>query len=409
MTIPVKLTDFEHGLIEALSSQKGWRAEAGSTLAETGLPHRRVESWKWSDLKRHLPKSYKTPGKSPAPKAPGLFSDLDAVEIVFVDGHLVSWPERDTVAQAIVHFHGEPSAPMMANRNHVSLTGAALTPPDDLIVLTIDEVVDRPIWVRFLHAEGDVSRFSRLGIKLAPGASANVIVSHEGQQSGFEQTLTEAFIDLEAELNLTVIQDNGPDSVLVSQTEAHLSPEARFNQTTLGFGGKLVRLETHVEHPGEGTSVDMNAAYLLDKGRHFDSTSDVHHTGEGGLTRQLTKGAVAEKATGVFQGKFHVERAAQKTDAEMQHRGLHLSDGGTINAKPELEIYADDVVCAHGNAIGAIDEDALFYMRQRGLSDTRARALLTESFLSEPLETIGHDVIREHLIKTLKSRLDSTS
>jgi len=128
--------------------------------------------------------------------------------------------------------------------------------------------------------------------------------------------------------------------------------------------------------------------------------------GPGGLTRQLVKGAAAAHAQGVFQGKFKVEQAAQQTDAKMTHRALMLDDRAEIDAKPELEIYADDVQCAHGNALGAIDETALFYMRQRGLSEVKARALLIESFLAEPLGLISDETLREHVTGLLRDRLE---
>ena len=121
------------------------------------------------------------------------------------------------------------------------------------------------------------------------------------------------------------------------------------------------------------------------------------------------KGAAARGGRGVFQGKIHVERAAQKTDAKMNHRGLLLDGRSEIDAKPELEIYADDVVCAHGNALGAMDAAALFYMRQRGLSEAGARALLTQSFLAEPLERLSDETVRDALMARLQTALEGVS
>ena len=155
--------------------------------------------------------------------------------------------------------------------------------------------------------------------------------------------------------------------------------------------------------------MDLGGVYLLDGGRHADSTSVVHHTGPGGVTQQLVKGAAAAKGHGVFQGKFIVDRAAQKTDARMTHRAMMLDDRAEIDAKPELEIYADDVQCAHGNALGALDETALFYMRQRGIPAPRARALLIESFLAEPLDAIADEALRDELKTALRTRLEALS
>jgi Fe-S cluster assembly protein SufD len=131
--------------------------------------------------------------------------------------------------------------------------------------------------------------------------------------------------------------------------------------------------------------VDLSGLYLCGSGRHADLTSTVRHQARGGVTRQLVKGAVRAGGRGVFQGRIAVMRGAQKTDARQHHHALLLAPGAEAFAKPELIINADDVQCAHGNTIGAPDEEALFYMRQRGLPEAQARALLIEAFLLEAL------------------------
>ena len=129
------------------------------------------------------------------------------------------------------------------------------------------------------------------------------------------------------------------------------------------------------------------------------------HSSLGGVTSQLTKGVVDGQARGVFQGRIVVERGADQTDARMGHHALITSDRGEVDAKPELEIYADDVSCAHGNTVGALDESALFYMEQRGLPADVARSLLTEAFLMEVVDRIGHEGARERVRAWLTERL----
>ena len=158
---------------------------------------------------------------------------------------------------------------------------------------------------------------------------------------------------------------------------------AKLHQTSLALGAKLARIETRIDHFVGGSEAVLNGAYLAGGGFHADMTSHVRHSQPGCVTRQDVKGAARAGGKGVFQGKFLVARDAQKTDAEMQHNALLLEEGAEINAKPELEIYADDVQCAHGNTAGALDPAALFYMRQRGIPEAEARAMLTESFIAE--------------------------
>ena len=170
-------------------------------------------------------------------------------------------------------------------------------------------------------------------------------------------------------------------------------------QTMLAFGAKISRLETLIIHEGKEASVTMNTAYLSGPGKHVDVTTEVRHTDTDCETSQLTKGAVRDGGKGVFQGKFIVPRiVGQRTNADMQHNALLLENGAEVFAKPELEIYADDVECAHGNTCGQMDDNALFYMRQRGIPEATAKAMLTEAFVAEALESADnavHDVLLE--------------
>src|SRR5690606_23732752 len=145
--------------------------------------------------------------------------------------------------------------------------------------------------------------------------------------------------------------------------------------------------------------------YVLGDSRHADLTSVVDHLGRDGTTSQLTKGVVKDTARGVFQGKIIVERGADGTDARMGHHALILSERGEVDAKPELIIYADEVQCAHGNTVGNLDQNALFYMQQRGLPLDEARALLTAAFLMEVVDRIEHDAARETVREWLEARL----
>jgi Fe-S cluster assembly protein SufD len=163
-----------------------------------------------------------------------------------------------------------------------------------------------------------------------------------------------------------------------------LAPGARLRQFVLAEGGKLARIETHVDADA-GAHVEMNGVYLCNAGRHADLTSTIQHGGEGGETRQLIKGVARKGGRGVFQGKIVVAPHAQRTDARQYHHGMLLEDGAEIFAKPELMIHADDVQCAHGNTAGGLDERALFYMRSRGVPEAEARALLIEAFLVEAI------------------------
>lgn len=177
---------------------------------------------------------------------------------------------------------------------------------------------------------------------------------------------------------------NGAD-VALAHRRVTLASGATFRQFILSEGAKLSRVETHVDVTGADARVEMSGVYFAAAGRHADLTSEVVLNAEGCEARQLVRGVARKGGRGVFQGKFKVQRAAQKTDAQMAHNALLLEEGAEVFAKPELEIYADDVQCAHGNTSGQLDEMAVFYLRSRGISEAEARAMITRAFLVEAL------------------------
>lgn len=364
MTVPVKLSTFEQALVDALPS-----GELKVLLEAQGLPHRRVEEWKWTDLRTVLSRF--------APEAGELALDASR--------------EPDAVAE----LSREPG--MILPRLAAALGGDCA-----VFNLTAGERLSLDY-----TAQGNGHRI--VAINVPAGVSATVHEIYRGEEGSFANLAVNIVLGEGAKLTRVIEQREAPEAALVVTSGLSVAKDAQLAQTTLGFGAKLARLETHIRHAGEGASVQLDGAYLLGAGLHLDQTSIVRHGGPHGVTNELFKGAAAKGGKGVFQGKIHVDQLAQKTDAQMQHRGLLLDEGAEIDAKPELEIYADDVVCAHGNAFGAIDEDALFYMRQRGLSEASARALLTESFLAEPLDRLNDEELREVLQLQLTAKLEALS
>lgn len=258
------------------------------------------------------------------------------------------------------------------------------------------------------HATAGASAAER-ALVIKAGRQVTLVERHTADAGALGNFHINIEIEAGARLERIILMPDCADGIFIASAEIVLGEGATLHQTTLDFGGKLNRCETHVTHPGNAAEARLDTVYLLGKGRHGDQTSVVRHTGPGGRLSQLAKGAAASGGQGVFRGKIIVERAAQKTDARMTHRGLLLGDRAEIDAKPELEIYADDVQCAHGNALGAIDETALFYMRQRGLPEAEARALLVESFLAEPLDALGDEGLREEMLDLLRARLEEVS
>lgn len=232
-----------------------------------------------------------------------------------------------------------------------------------------------------LHAASIIAELAP-GDTIAERVEGQALRLERLDRDGLDARAGEYLLAPGAQLTRIVIQ-TGTGAPL-SHAIVRMAAGASFRQFVLAEGARLARIETHVE-ADEGCEIALNGLYLADAGRHADLTSVVTHRSVGGTTRQLVKGVARAGGRGVFQGKIVVARGAQKTDARQHHQGLLLAEGAEIFAKPELMIFADDVQCAHGNTVGALDESALFYMRARGLPEAAARALLTEAFLAEAI------------------------
>ena len=207
-------------------------------------------------------------------------------------------------------------------------------------------------------------------------------------------------------LERIVLAADDAEAVSVSEAKVALAPGGHFAQTVVVAGARRQRIETRLAHPGGHASARIDGVYLLSGKRHADLTTAVEHHGLDGTTDQLTKGVAGDQARAVFQGRIVVAQGADRTDARMGHHALILSDRAEVDAKPELEIYADDVSCAHGNTVGALDDEALFYARQRGIPEPGARAMLTEAFIGEVIDRIGHEGAREAVRAWAAQRLE---
>ena len=362
-------------------------------LAE--LPSRREEAWRWTDLKSLVREPIAPSAKVEGAIQPGgPFGPLRLDEIVIANGRLNWWPEGRLSKGLELREHQKPELPFMAEALPMARLAArnAVDPP--ISILQFQGGGANAAVVRFV-SHGNGAHHARLGVVVAPGVKATLLESYEGAGDDyFSNMLLEIFLGEGASLERVVLAGDTAGSISASTAEVFLAKQASYAQCVLTGGAKRQRLECLVQHPGGHASVRLDGAYLLSDRAHADITTVVTHAGVDGATDQLIKGVVDDQARGVFQGRIVVEEGADRTDARMGHHALLLNDGAEIDAKPELEIYADDVACAHGNTVGSIDEDALFYMRARGIPEPEARALLMEAFVGEVVDRIRHEGAR---------------
>lgn len=384
----------------AMLPENGQRERAFFAFAETGLPHRRMEAWKWTDFKAAVASVEASKQASqaeplPTPHAPII--EFTATGVTLPDnlpGGIKLHPREDS--QALGNAEDVPLGAMTA-----ALAGRV--GGLDTLIIEVTQPTETPIHI-VMRGDRDEANFARVSVVVRPGASLNLIESHVGG-AGFSSFLIEIGMQEGGQVRRTVFQRGSADEAQAITAVVNLGDKSEYSQTALAFGAQVARLETQLKHQESGSHATLNGAYLCADGYHADFTSLVRHGAPSSVTRQLTKGAVLDGGTGVFQGKFHVPRTVgQHTDADMQHQALLLEDGAVVFAKPELEIYADDVECAHGNTSGALDPNQLFYMRQRGIPEAEARALLTEAFVAEALEE-AHDSVQEALMDAARSFL----
>jgi Fe-S cluster assembly protein SufD len=197
----------------------------------------------------------------------------------------------------------------------------------------------------------------------------------------------------------------GSEALALSTLTGRLGANVAFDTLNVAVGSGVARHQVFLTFAGEHTNARVNGATLLKGRQHSDTTLLVDHAVPNGDSKELFKTVIDDEATGVFQGKIIVRPHAQKTDGRMMSAALLLSDGGTMNNKPELEIFADDVQCAHGATCGALDEDLLFYLMARGLPRKEAETLMVQAFLGEAIETVEHEGAREALVVVVEAWL----
>tara|TARA_R110002096_G_scaffold221429_4_gene410261 strand:+ start:4792 stop:6078 length:1287 start_codon:yes stop_codon:yes gene_type:complete len=236
-------------------------------------------------------------------------------------------------------------------------------------------------------------------IYLEENSSAKVVLKTIDVNGGrcFTNLLTEVFVGRNANLEINKVQDDSVSDFQISNELVQQASNSVFKINTFTLNGALVRNNLNIDLLGQHTETHLNGLYPLKGKQHVDNHTYVYHREPNCESHELYKGILDDQSTGVFNGKVFVHREAQKTNAFQSNGNIVLTDQATINSKPELEIYADDVKCSHGSTIGQLDDEAMFYLRSRGLSKTSARAVLVNAFASDVIEQIGVEPIKAEI------------
>jgi len=394
------------------------RAEALARLTSIGLPTRRDEYWKYT-----RPDTLTSATPTPAAifdnsdEAP-IFGAVDCLRITFVDGVFDASASDDLdmagvsverLASAMAHdihwakdLYGalETNGQKPVTRPLAALNSATAT---DGLVIHVTGQAAKPILIRYLHQNETSDVVLHHVIKLEANASLTVLES--GPAAARLNKVME--VDLGDQANFNHIRTQGRDHArrAVTHIFARLATESRFKSFTLTANGVLTRNECVIELTGNDAFAHVAGAALGDGDFLHDDTVFITHDAQNCESRQVFKKVLRNGATGVFQGKILVKPGAQKTDGYQISQALLLDDDSQFLAKPELEIYADDVACSHGSTTGAIDETALFYLRSRGIDRTEAQDLLVLSFLAEAIAEIEEQTLADEIQARLENWL----
>ena len=351
-----------------------WRPEPMSTLT---LPSPREEAWRWSDLDTLRAAAETAPAATGIDPAT-LFLDIAGPRLLFVDGAFEPAHSRPGPVQltALEMTGTHPLGQLAQGEGWVlRLDAAAATDP-----------------VQIVHLGTGAENHVPARIDLADDAVATVIETYAGRS--WSNRLLHASLGMGARLQRAVrlLQSEGFVSI---RDEAQIGEAASYVSTFLGAGGSGSRIDGFLRIDGVGGYAEMGGALLTRGEQKQEAAVAVHHAAIEGTSRQIWRAVAADASTASLAARAEVARHAQKTDGEQSLRGLLLKRTATVNLKPELEIFADDVKCAHGATVGELDAKALFYMQSRGIPEPQAKALLTHAFVADALDRIGDETVRE--------------
>lgn len=408
LTLTPSETALVEGFAERFSDLPGdagtaTRRDNAIEMLKAGLPTRRVESWHYTDLRRMLAE---VPSHNPEAQPQAVQPLLQGSTVLRVENGVAGEaapiegisvaPLRDLLVAGVP---GASQAPVDAD-DAVGAINAAFV--SDGFGLTIAEgaVVEAPVELQNLQAGGQVH--ARFPVSVGAGARATIIERQAGDGAALSSSISSLDLGEGAEIVWVILQEQADGATHLGQFNATLAKDARLTLFIMNAGARLVRQEVRVEAAGEGCDFKLRGINMLAGETHCDITMILDHSVPATTSTEVIRNILTDRSHGVFQGQIRVARIAQKTDAKMACNTLLLSDDADFSTKPELEIFADDVVCGHGATVTEIDRDHLFYLMARGVDEKTARSLLVKAFVAEIVEEMED----EALVAALEEKLD---
>lgn len=370
---------------EKPNSFESVRTEAEVFLAENGIPSKKHEDWKYTNVKRLFDNGLE-------------FTSATDCTFNSVNGVEVFWSEDEKLTG---------STGIHTKEVHAALNTSLF---EKVLVVRVKkgtQVSGELILNQAVELADNNFAATRLLIELEDNASLKCQLHFAGSkasESSLHNHVTEIFVGQNSQLEFNIIQEIAEGN-LVNTTEVFCQRDANFTTNTFQLSGKLLRNNLNIRLQGENAETHLNGFYMLKGSELFDNHTLVDHLVPHCESNEVYRGILGGKSTGVFNGKVFVHPDAQKTNGYQQNNNILLTDDATMNSKPELEIYADDVRCSHGSTTGQLDEDAVFYLRARGLDEFGATALLLTAFAGEVLNSVSNEELRNILEQKIQAKL----
>lgn len=407
-----------------------FKAEALSHLKKLGFPTQKHEEWKYTNVSQLIDQQYVWSHKSELTDKDlshfAIHQNDEAYVAVFVNGafeaSLSSLPKDEKtlvmpLSQArlaepniVEKYQGKQAD---AQKDAFTALNAAFVEEGLYIHLPHNQHLDKPLFVYLVDDGRKANTFSQLRNLFVFGKNTSAkiveVAATLGEQTTFSNVVTEIAIWDNAQIELTKIQEIGKEANLINSTHVHQQRDSKFTTSVFSFDGNVVRNNLNITLDDQNCEANMFGLVLADGTSHIDNHTAVDHAKPHSLSNELYKNVLGGHATAVFNGKIFVRQDAQKTLAYQSNKNILLSDTASINTKPQLEIWADDVKCSHGATSGQLDEKALFYLQARGIGEKLAKAMLVQAFADEIVDQLSLDELKERLKAKIDHKLQNLS
>jgi Fe-S cluster assembly protein SufD len=409
------LVEIAEGLKSLLPTDEGYRSEALEKFLNKGFPTKRNEDYKYTPVDQFIKKNFSTfsiPEINEAIDFGSYFYEENGHHLVFVNGRFIisasQIQEDDGIDISEVSDFREINQVTASSKDEfVALNNAFAE--NIAHIKGVKNKEGLPVFIYFFQNTSTQNSLvnPRIAIDTEIGAKLVVVEKniHLKQDNVLINRLVEVNVAANASVSITKVQNYQDGIYEIDGLKVRQAKDSRFYANTFTFRGNLIRNNLNISLDDENCETHMHGLYLLNAKSHVDNNTTADHRFPNCFSNELYKGIVDEYANAVFNGRIYVRPQAQKTNAFQSNNNISLSDTATINTKPQLEIWADDVKCSHGCTVGQLDQEAIFYLKSRGLNDRKAKSMLLTAFAEESFEYVPFEFLKEELHKTIDERI----